>query len=94
MDSNILRNETNLRAILEQWLPKTGNWSICWRATSSGWSALKFHTGCDGKVPTLTIVKVVTKDKKNLIFGGYATRTWKGSKFQLLYRYGIYRCIL
>ncbi len=87
MDSNILRNETNFRTILEQWLPKTGNWSICWRATSSEWSAHKFHTECDGKIPTLTIVKVVTKDKKNLIFGGYATRTLYIVAYYIVTRY-------
>ncbi|XP_028403378.1 uncharacterized protein LOC114526077 [Dendronephthya gigantea] len=53
--------------ILAEWLPMTGNWSVCWRATRDGSS----------KVPTLTVVKVV-KNGKSLIFGGFATTTWAG----------------
>ncbi|CAB3992779.1 Hypothetical predicted protein [Paramuricea clavata] len=33
---------------------------------------------CDGKVPTLTIVKVF-KNAKKIIFGGFATKTWAGN---------------
>lgn len=68
---------------LEQWLPNKGDWKICWRATIDGWAASTFHTNCDGKVPTLVIVKVVT-NAKNLVFGGYSTATWAGSKFQFI----------
>ena len=60
---------------LEEWLPRHGYWRICWRASEHGWAASTFHRECDGKVPTLTIVQVV-KNNKNLIFGGYATRSW------------------
>ena len=60
---------------LDSWLPKTGRWSPCWRATRDGWQASIFHRNCDGIKPTLTLVKVV-KNGKNLIFGGYATQTW------------------
>jgi hypothetical protein len=38
-----------------------------------------FHAGCDGKIPTLMIVKVITNNK-SLVFGGYATKSWAGSK--------------
>ena len=61
--------------MLKIWLPKTGNWTICWRATSHGWEANTFHKNCDGIKPTLTLVKVV-KNGKNFTFGGYATRPW------------------
>jgi hypothetical protein len=45
--------------------------------------SLNIPDKCDGKIPTLVIIKVV-KDAKNLIFGGYSTGTWAGSKFQLI----------
>ena len=64
---------------LIEWLPTgsgTGNWSICWRATKDGWNASIFHSNCDGKKPTLTIVQVV-KNKKTYVFGGYATESWE-----------------
>ena len=64
---------------LEEWSPTKGNWTICWRATRHGWSSSDFHSRCDDKVPTLTIVKVV-KNNTNLIFGGYANSSWNGSK--------------
>ena len=74
--SNILSTEPHqFSQQLEKWLPRLGNWSICWRATEHGWEAGTFHKNCDGKAPTLTLVKVV-KDRKNMTFGGYATRAW------------------
>ena len=83
MDSNILRRELKFQQKLGEWLPKTGNWTICWRATQDGWASTTFRSLCGGKIPTLTIVKVV-KDNKNLTFGGYATQTWAGSKFDFI----------
>ena len=64
---------------LKEWLPRTGNWHICWRAGRHGWNSTIFHEKCDGKKPTLTLVNVV-KENKNFTFGGYATRSWGGCK--------------
>ena len=66
---------------LKGWIPKARKWKRCWQATRDGWAASTFHSNCDGLVPSLVIVKVV-KNSKNLIFGGYSTATWSGSKFQ------------
>ena len=70
---------------LEEWLPRQGYWRLCWRATAHGWAGRTFHKKCDGKVPTLTIVQVV-KNNKKMVFGGYATATWKASigKFKMI----------
>ena len=77
--SQILKNEPiEFDHKLGVWLPTgngTGNWSICWRATKDGRNASVFHSNCDGKKPTLTIVQVV-KDK-TYVFGGYATESWE-----------------
>ena len=79
--------ELNFTKTLGEWLPETGNWTACWRATRDSWAALTFHSNCDGKIPTLVIVKVV-KDSKNLIFGGYCTVTWAGDgKFECMIIY-------
>jgi hypothetical protein len=77
-ESEILSSEPlNFTTKLGEWLPQARDWSVCWRATRDGWAGRTFHARCDGKVPTLTMVKVV-KDNKKLIFGGFATTTWAG----------------
>ncbi|CAH3018139.1 unnamed protein product [Porites evermanni] len=43
----------------------------CWRAKTDGWAASTFHSNCDGKGPTVTIVQV-----GNYIFGGYTDKSW------------------
>ena len=50
----------------------------CWRAKTDGWAASTFHSNCDGKGPTVTIVQV-----GSYIFGGYTDRSWfSDSKYQ------------
>ena len=79
-ESEILKNESpELLGKLGEWLNKPGNWNVCWRGTRDGMNTTVFHAGCDGKIPTLTIVKVITNNK-SLVFGGYATKSWAGSK--------------
>ncbi len=80
LESYILSSEPmELKQKLIEWLPEKGNWSICWQATMDGWGSGVFHSKCDGKIPTLTVVKVVKNDKK-YVFGGYATQLWAGSR--------------
>ncbi len=85
-ESEILANEpVEFDNKLAEWLPRTGNWRICWRATRDGWAASTFHSKCDEKNSTLTIVQVVNENKK-YIFGGYATESWGGNvgKFEIM----------
>ena len=85
-DSVILANEPAVfQSNLTNWLPKsTGNWRICWQATTENWDVSKFILQCNGKKPSLTIVQVVKSNKK-YIFGGYATKAWAGNgKFKVL----------
>ncbi|XP_068706641.1 uncharacterized protein [Montipora foliosa] len=46
----------------------------CWRAKTDGWAASTFHSNCDGKGPTVTIIKV-----GSYIFGGYTDLSWYSS---------------
>ena len=82
--SEILKNEpAEFEKQLREWLPKTGDWSICWRATRDGSTANTFHSRCEEKSPTLTIVQVI-KNNKKFVFGGYATVPWHGGgKFKI-----------
>ena len=43
----------------------------CWRAKTDGWAASTFHSNCDGKGPTVTIIQV-----GSYIFGGYTDVSW------------------
>ena len=45
----------------------------CWRAKTDGWAASTFHSNCDGKGPTVTIIQV-----GSYIFGGYTRLTCLG----------------
>ena len=70
-----MSGESSFRQQLAQWLPGSGVWDICWRASRDGWAASRFHAGCDDKGPTVTIVQV-----GRYIFGGYTDVSWAGKK--------------
>ena len=74
--SSILQNNDNYLGTLSNWLKpvlqsKSSYWKRCWRASVDGWAASTFHSGCDNKGPTVTIIKV-----GQYIFGGYASVSW------------------
>ena len=47
------------------------DWKLCWRASRDGWNANTFHSLCDEKGPTITIIRV-----GKYIFGGYTSLPW------------------
>jgi len=51
-----------------------GYFERCWHAKADGWGASIFHGNCDGKGPTVTIVKVF-----QYIFGGYTDTSWQST---------------
>ena len=53
--------------------PASSRFVRCWHAKTDGWAASTFHSNCDGKGPTVTIVQV-----GNYIFGGYVDKSWEG----------------
>ncbi|XP_074621554.1 uncharacterized protein LOC141880073 [Acropora palmata] len=79
-DSRILSGDTSKISQLNNWLlPHLRNslksyWALCWRANVHGWSSRTFHGNCDGKGPTVTIIKV-----GSYIFGGYTDKSWRWS---------------
>ena len=46
-------------------------WKRCWRASVDGRASSTFHSRCDGKGPTVTIIRV-----GRYIFGGYTSLSW------------------
>ena len=75
--SAILGNDDNYLRTLSNWLKpvvqsQSSYWNRCWRASVDGWAASTFHSLCDGKGPTATIVRVAG----TYIFGGYTSTSW------------------
>ena len=48
-------------------------WINCYRAAEHGWEAASFHSRCDFKGPTVTLVKV-----DEFVFGGFTDLDWGG----------------
>jgi len=49
--------------------------TLLYRASANGWTSANFHSNCDNKGPTITIIKT-NKDK---IFGGFTSLPWDQS---------------
>ena len=59
---------------MKGWLPsQEGKWRLLYRASRDGFAAAVFHSKCDDKGPTVTIVK-----SGNNIFGGFTKQSWAG----------------
>ena len=72
-ESVLLTNE-NHQSVLKGWLPsQEGKWRLLFRASRDGFAAAAFHSKCDNKGPTVTIVK-----SGNNIFGGFTEESWTG----------------
>ena len=78
-DSEILSSDQ--REPLVNWLKESraitndGD-KLLYRASRDGWAASNFHSCCDYKGPTVTVVK-----SGNYIFGGYADQSWHGKSY-------------
>ena len=74
-NSNILTISESYLAYLHEFLvPAVGNnshWLLCYRASLHGWEGEDFHTRCDGKKYTVTVIK-----KNQYVFGGYTDVPW------------------
>jgi len=75
--SSILSTEQ--RQTLTDWLKGTltsssHNYALIYRASRNGWGAANFHSCCDRKGPTVTVVK-----SGNYIFGGYTEQHWEST---------------
>ena len=59
----------------------------CWRAKTDGWAGSTFHSNCDGKGPTVTIIQV-----GSYIFGGYTELSWS-SKYHFISKAGFFHFV-
>ena len=77
LDSKILSNEQK-QTFVNTWLKgelscSRSTFVLLYRASRDGWAASRFHSICDNKGPTVTVVK-----SGNNIFGGYTEQSWNG----------------
>ena len=71
--SVIVGNNRDHLTLLRNWLAPVAKsvnslWKRCWRASVDGWAGSTFHSRCDSKGPTVTIIRV-----GRYIFGGYTS---------------------
>ena len=73
--SSIIQSNEFLFSYLSRFLdPVPGShlhWNLCYRASSHGWASSTFHSRCDGKPHTVTIIR-----KQQYVFGGYTDIPW------------------
>ena len=72
VESMILTNEYHQQS-LKGWLPTglEGEWCLLFRASRDGFAGQTFHSKCDNKGPTITVVKSGAN-----IFGGFTEKSW------------------
>jgi len=77
-NSTIIGANASYQYRLSQFLsPAVGlnpQWKLCYRASTHGWASSTFHSRCDGKRDTVTIIK-----KGEYLFGGYTDIPWDTS---------------
>jgi hypothetical protein len=56
-------------------MTKSSKGILLYRATRDGFTSQVFHSKCDGKGNTITIIK----NNLNYVFGGYASSAWNSS---------------
>ena len=76
-DSSILIDKDKIKMISDWIKPNTNIiYNQIYKATRDGGTGQIFHSHCDNKGPTLTLIE----SKNNHIFGGYITISWEAPK--------------
>ena len=75
LESNLLchQKDLDLAKILTTKLFNVRKATLLYRASEHGYCAKKFHSFCDDKGPTVTVIQ----SNHGNIFGGYISRSWK-----------------
>ena len=72
-------SQSHLKQFLESAVGLNPQWVLCYRASTHGWAVHTFHSRCDGKRDTVTIIK-----KGQYVFGGYTDIPWGMMNFLFL----------
>ena len=76
-ESSIITRFDDENTLLSWMLDQPGDakWGILYKATRDGFKPANFHKRCDGKSPTLVVIK---SGENN--FGGYTDKPWPSRK--------------
>ena len=85
LSSLIINDENHLSAVMS-WLRPNATCSLLFRASTDGETPADFHRCCDGKGPTLVVVK-----SGEYIFGGYTSKSWESGMKSIYYFHPIRR---
>ena len=80
-ESEILTQE-HAKILLGMVPYKTGRWRLLFRASRDGFAAESFHSKCDKKGPTVTVVL-----SGSFIFGGFTEKAWSSKRGRNYYFY-------
>ncbi|XP_022784312.1 BTB/POZ domain-containing protein KCTD21-like, partial [Stylophora pistillata] len=56
-EESVILTNVRHRSTLNGWLPQPGKWQLLFRGFRDGFTAQAFHSKCDNKGPTVTIVR-------------------------------------
>ena len=77
MSSDILKDDFKsleaLRSAFPTFIRDYAMWKRCYSADHSSWNTAEFHSNCDSKGPSLTIIRV-----REYVFGGFVEQSWGG----------------
>jgi hypothetical protein len=77
-DSNIIKDDVNCKILLHEWLDEDdsdGAFTLLYQGSRDGLSNQVFHSNCDNKGCTLTIIELTD----GAIIGGYSNTSWSCS---------------
>ena len=77
-DSHILNEQQNFDLLRLSEFSLKEKWILIYRGSRDGFGARDFHSKCDDKFPTLTLLKA---KQSSFIFGGYTSVTWNVTSF-------------
>jgi len=73
--SSILKDVEEIKQ-LQQWVEESAGgkvrFELLWKGGQDGFGAAMFHSKCNGKGPTVTVIK----SNNDKIFGGYTSESW------------------
>ena len=83
---SIILTNVEEQSVLRSWLPEAmaGGWRLLFRASRDGFAASVFHSKCDNKGPTVTVVK-----SRGNIFGGFTEEPWTNQSGMFFIRFHV-----
>ena len=76
LEESVVLRDIYFRSVLIDWIPEefvlSGEWRLLFRASRDGFTASAFHSMCDNKGPTITVV-----ESEANIFGGFTENAWE-----------------